>query len=147
MNVGVPATYTASFTRTYTCNDPDTAINDLEKYQQSTWSQDFKHYHHTLTEIEDFNMIAAIDFWALMEHLYNQWHTIQMCLNSSLDGNSFKIILTPQTIRQIQISFDDGVVNKDSGQAVAISFANALEIEEIDPALMQIGDPLFIITH
>ncbi len=86
-------------------------------------------------------MIAAIDFWALMEHLYCQWHTIQMCLNGPLGGNSFKIILTPQTIRQIQISFDDGIVNKGSGQAVAISFAKALEKEEIDPALMQISDP------
>jgi hypothetical protein len=36
---------------------------------------------------------------------------------------------------------DDDIVNQGSGQAAAINFVIALEIEEYDPVLTQIGDP------
>jgi hypothetical protein len=64
-----------------------------------------------------------------------------ICSYGSLGGNSFCIILTPQTIRQIQISVDDDIANKNTGQLATINFVIALEIEEYDPVLTQVGDP------
>jgi hypothetical protein len=36
---------------------------------------------------------------------------------------------------------DDDIFNKGSGQAAAINFVIALEIDEYDPVLTQIGNP------
>ena len=60
----------------------------------------------------------------------------------STGSNYYYIILSPQTIRQIQISVDDSILGKDTGVLLANSnFIIALEIEEYDPVLTQIGDP------
>ena len=60
----------------------------------------------------------------------------------STGSNNYYIILSPQTIRQIQISIDDSITEKDTGVAVANSnFIMALEIEEYDPVLTRIDDP------
>ncbi len=45
-----------------------------------------------------------------------------VCSYGSLGGNGFCIILTPQTIIQIQISVDHDIVNKGSGQLANINF-------------------------
>ena len=52
----------------------------------------------------------------------------------------FAIILTPQTIRQIQISVDDDITILNSGMNANINFVIALEVEEYDPQYTQIGD-------
>ena len=60
---------------------------------------------------------------------------------ASVGNINYNVLLSPQTIRQIQISVDDDISTKSSGQAAAINFVIALEIEEYDPVLTQIGDP------
>jgi hypothetical protein len=65
-------------------------------------------------------------------HIYIYW---------SLDGSSFAIILTPQTINSITITADDDITTKDSGQAYNINFVIALQIEEYDPNMTETGDP------
>ena len=65
---------------------------------------------------------------------------VNVCSYGSLGGNSFAIILTPQTIRQIQISVDDDITTLSSGINASINFVIALEVEEYDPQYTQIGD-------
>jgi hypothetical protein len=55
--------------------------------------------------------------------------------------HNYYIILSPQTIRFIQISVDDSLTTKDVGIVATINFMIAIEIEEFDPVLTQIGDP------
>jgi hypothetical protein len=60
----------------------------------------------------------------------------------STGSNNYYIILSPQTIRQIQVSIDDSITAKDTGVLVANSnFVMALEIEEYDPIITRIDDP------
>ena len=63
-----------------------------------------------------------------------------VCSYGSLGGGEFCIILTPQTIQSITISVDDDITNKGSGQAYAINFVIAIEIEEYDPITTQTND-------
>jgi hypothetical protein len=65
---------------------------------------------------------------------------VNVCSYGSLGGNSFAIILTPQTINSITITVDDDITVKNSGQAFNINFVIALQIEEYDPQMTQIGD-------
>ena len=64
-----------------------------------------------------------------------------ICSFGSVGSNNYSITLSPQTIRFIQISVDDSITNKDVGIASTLNFVLALEIEEFDPVLTQIGDP------
>ncbi len=60
----------------------------------------------------------------------------------STGSNNYYITLSPQTIRQIQISVDDSIIAKDVGVVTANSnFIIALEIEEFDPVVTQVDDP------
>jgi len=65
---------------------------------------------------------------------------INVCSIGSLGGNSFCIILTPQTISSITISVDDDITTKGSGQSANINFVIALQIEEYDPNYTEVGD-------
>ena len=58
----------------------------------------------------------------------------------SLGGSNFCIILTPQTIRLIQISIDDDISTIDSEITRNINFVIALKIEEYDPSYTRIGE-------
>jgi hypothetical protein len=64
-----------------------------------------------------------------------------VCSYGSLGGSQFCIILTPQTIQSITISVDDDITKIGSGQAYAINFVIAIEIEEYDPVITEVGDP------
>jgi hypothetical protein len=60
----------------------------------------------------------------------------------STGSNAYHLVLSPQTIRQIQISVDDSILGKDTGVLLANSnFIIALEIEEYDPVITRIDDP------
>ena len=144
-NVGVPATFTSSFVRTYTYtwNVPDITINDLAKLSAinivATGFSNTSPYTYRILGLQyDSRDSYFSDYGA---PILSMAQNTNVCSYGSLGGNSFCIILTPQTIRQIQISVDDDIVNKGSGQAAAINFVIALEIEEYDPVLTQVGDP------
>ena len=59
----------------------------------------------------------------------------------STGSNNYYTTLSPQTRREIKISVDDSITAKDTGTVVAINFVIALEIDEFDPLLTEIGDP------
>jgi hypothetical protein len=64
-----------------------------------------------------------------------------MCSFGSVGSNNYNITLSPQTIRQIQISVDDSIATKDTGVVSTLTFVIALEVEEFDPVLTEVGDP------
>ena len=145
VNAGVPATFTVAFTRTYTYtwNVPDITINDLAKLSAiniiATGFTATTPYTYRILGLQ-YNSRDSFfsDYGA---PILSMAQNTNVCSYGSLGGNSFCIILTPQTIRQIQISVDDDISTRNSGQAAAINFVIALEIEEYDPVLTQIGDP------
>ena len=63
---------------------------------------------------------------------------VNTCGYGSFGGDNVCIMLTPQTIRQIQICVDDGLTNKGARQLSTIYMVIAIEIEEYDPVLTQI---------
>ena len=145
VNAGTPATFTASFVRTYTYtwNIPDITINDLAKLSAiniiATGFTSTSPYTYRILGLQyDSRDSFFSDYGA---PILSMAQNTNVCSYGSLGGNSFAIILTPQTIRQIQISVDDDIVNKGSGQLTAINFVIALEIEEYDPVITQVGDP------
>ena len=145
INAGTPATFTASFVRTYTYtwNIPDITINDLAKLSAiniiATGFTSTSPYTYRILGLQyDSRDSFFSDYGA---PILSMAQNTNVCSYGSLGGNSFAIILTPQTIRQIQISVDDDIVNKGSGQLTAINFVIALEIEEYDPVITQVGDP------
>ena len=144
VNVGTPATFTASFVKTfnYTWNVPDITINDLAKLSAiniiATGFTSTTPYTYRILGLQyDSRDSYFSDYGA---PILSMAQNVNVCSYGSLGGNSFAIILTPQTIRQIQISVDDDIVNKNSGQLASINFVIALEIEEYDPVITQVGD-------
>jgi hypothetical protein len=146
LTLGTRATFTVAFTRsfTYTWNIPDININDLGKLSVinivgtsvATTPYIFRimglQYDSRNSFFSDYgNPILS------MTQMSNTFTSI-----GSAGSNSYYIILSPQTIRQIQISVDDSITAKDVGVLAANSnFIIALEIEEYDPVITQISDP------
>ena len=145
VNPGVPATFSSSFvkTYTYTWNVPDIVINDLAKISAinivATGFSNSSPYTYRLLGLQYNSRDSYFSDYG--NPILSMAQNTNVCSYGSLGGNSFCIILTPQTIRQIQISVDDDIVNKGSGQSASINFVIALEIEEFDPVLTQICDP------
>ena len=146
LTLGTRATFTVAFTRTftYTWNIPDININDLGKL--------------SVINIVGTSVAATPYIFRIMGLQYDSRNSffsdygnpiLSMTQMSntftslgSTGSNNYYIILSPQTIRQIQISIDDSITEKDTGVAVANSnFIMALEIEEYDPVLTRIDDP------
>ena len=145
VTLGTEATFTVAFTRTYsyTWNIPDITINDLAKLSAiniiATGYTTTTPYTYRILGLQyDSRDSFFSDYGA---PILSMAQSTNICSYGSLGGNSFCIILTPQTIRQIQISVDDDITNKNSGQLASINFVIALEIEEYDPVLTQVGDP------
>ncbi len=145
VNPGVPATFSSSFVRTYTYtwNVPDVVVNDLAKISAinivATGFSNTSPYTYRLLGLQYDSRDSYFSDYG--NPILSMAQNTNVCSYGSLGGNSFCIILTPQTIKQIQISVDDDIVNKGSGQSASINFVIALEIEEFDPVLTQIGDP------
>ena len=145
VNAEVPATFSSSFVKiyTYTWNVPDIIINDLAKISAinivATGFSNTSPYTYRLLGLQYDSRDSYFSDYG--NPILSMAQNTNVCSYGSLGGNSFCIMLTPQTIRQIQISVDDDIVNKGSGQSASINFVIALEIEEFDPVLTQIGDP------
>ena len=146
ITLGTRATFTVAFTRTfdYIWNIPDININDLGKLSVitimgtsvATTPYIFRimglQYDGRSSYFSDYgNPIIS------MTQMSNTFTSL-----GSTGSNNYYIILSPQTIRQIQISVDDSITAKDVGVLVANSnFILALEIEEYDPVITRIDDP------
>lgn len=146
LNLGTRATVTVAFTRTfnYTWNIPDININDLGKLSVitimgtsvATTPYTFRimgiQYDSRNNYFSDYgNPIIS------MSQISNTFTSL-----GSTGSNAYHITLSPQTIRQIQISVDDSITAKDVGVLLANSnFVIALEIEEYDPVITRIDDP------
>ena len=145
LTLGTEGTFTVAFTKTfaYSWNIPDIVINDLGRLSAvnivstgyvATTPYTFRiiglQYDSRDTFLSDYgNPILSIA------------QQTNMCSFGSVGSSNYNIILTPQTIKQIQIIVDDSITAKDTGILVAINFVIALEIEEYDPITTQIGDP------
>lgn len=145
VNVGTPAVLTPSFARTYNYSwkVPDIVINDLAKLSAinivATGFTNSTPYTYRINGLQyDSRDSFFSDFGSPILSIAQN---VNVCSYGSLGGTNFSIILTQQPINQINISVDDDITSKGSGQLSSINFIIALEIEEYDPVLTQIGDP------
>jgi hypothetical protein len=145
LTLGTSATFTVAFTRTftYTWDIPDIVINDLGKLSVVNINAT----GYTATTPYTFRIIGLqydsrnsffSDYGNPIISIAQQTN---LCTIGSIGNIIYNVTLSPQTIRMIQISVDDSITAKDTGVLVAINFVIALEIEEFDPQLTQIGDP------
>jgi hypothetical protein len=145
LTLGTTATFTVAFTRTftYTWNIPDIVVNDLGKLSVVNINA----IDYTAATPYTFRVIGLQ--YDSRNSFFSYYGTpiisiaqqTNLCTLGSIGNTIYNITLSPQTIRQIQISIDDSTTAKDTGVLVAIHFVIALEIEEFDQPLTQIGDP------
>jgi hypothetical protein len=145
LTLGTTATFTVAFTRTftYTWNIPDIVINDLGRL----YAVNIVASGYTATTPYTFRVLG------LQYNSHNSFYSdygnpilsmaqqTNICSYGSVGSSNYNITLSPQTIRQIQISIDDSITTKDTGVVAALTFVIAIEIEEFDPVLTEIGDP------
>ena len=145
LNLGTEGTFTVAFTRTftYTWDIPDIIINDLGKLSVVNIIAS----GYTATTPYTFRVVG-LQFDSRNSFFSDYGNPIisisqqtNICNIGSVGSSNYSITLSPQTIRFIQISVDDSITSKDVGILVAINFVLALEIEEFDPVLTQVGDP------
>jgi hypothetical protein len=145
LTLGTTATFTVAFTRTftYTWNIPDIVINDLGRL----YAVNIVASGYTATTPYTFRVLGLQ--YDSRNSFYSDYgnpilsiaQQTNMCSFGSVGSNNYNITLSPQTIRQIQISVDDSITTKDTGVPATLTFVIALEVEEFDPVLTEIGDP------
>ena len=145
INLGVMATFTVAFNKTYsyTWNGiPPIIINDLARLSAiniiSTNFNTTTPYTYRINGVQYDSRDSYFSDYGMP--ILSMAQNVNVCSYGSLGGNSFAIILTPQTINSITITVDDDITVKSSGQASNINFVIALQIEEYDPQTTQIGD-------
>ena len=141
---GTGGAFNVAFVKSYlyTWNIPDIVINDLAKISAiniiSTNFNTSTPYTFRIVGLQyDTRDSYFSDFG---NPILSMAQNVNVCSYGSLGGNSFAIILTPQTVRQIQISVDDDITTLNSGMNASINFVIALEIEEYDPFYTEVGD-------
>ena len=146
INLGTAGVITPSFykTFTYTWNGiPPLVINDLAKLSAvniiATGFTASTPYTYRILGLQYDSRDSFFSDYG--QPILSMTQNINVCSYGSLGGGEFCIILTPQTIQSITISVDDDITNKGSGQAYAINFVIAIEIEEYDPITTEVGDP------
>ena len=145
LNLGTTAIFTVAFTRNfgYTWNIPDIEINDLGKLAVvnlvASGFTATTPYTFRINGIQyDSRNCFYSDFGNPIICMAQQTN---MAGFGSLSENKCSIILSPQTIRQIQINVDDSLTTKDAGILATINFVIELELEEFDVAITRIDDP------
>ena len=143
--LGTKATFTVAFTRTfnYTWNIPDIVVNDLGKLSAinivaSGYTATTPYIFRIMGLQYDSSSIYFSDYGNPILSMAQQTN---ICSYASVGNTNYNILLSPQTIRQIQIIVDDSIITKDVGILATINFMIALEVEEFDPVLTEIGDP------
>jgi hypothetical protein len=134
-----------AFTRTftYTWNIPDIVINDLGRLSAvnilaSGYTATTPYTFRVLGLQYDSRNSFYSDYGNPILSMAQQTN---ICSYGSVGSSNYNITLSPQTIRQIQISIDDSITTKDTGVVSTLTFVIAIEIEEFDPVLTEIGDP------
>ena len=145
LNLGTEATFTVAFTRTftYTWNIPDIAIDDLGRLAAvnivaSGYTATTPYTFRVLGLQYDSRNSFYSDYGNPILSIAQQTN---VCSIGSVGSTNYNITLSPQTIRQIQISVDDSLTAKDTGVVSTVNFVIAIEIEEFDPVVTEIGDP------
>ncbi len=146
INLGVAATLSCVFNKTlsYTWNGiPPVIINDLARLSAiNIISTNFNTTTPYTYRINGLQYDSRDSFFSdYGQPILSMAQNVNVCSYGSLGGNSFAIILTPQTINSITITADDDITTKGSGQNYNINFVIALQIEEYDPNMTEIGDP------
>ena len=143
--LGTKATFTVAFTRTfnYTWNIPDIVVNDLGKLSVvNIIASGFTATTPYIFRIMGLQYDGRSSYFSDYGNpIITMTQQTNICSYASVGNNNYNILLSPQTIRQIQISVDDSIITKDAGILATINFIIALEVEEFDPVLTEIGDP------
>ena len=143
--LGTKATFTVAFTRTfnYTWNIPDIVVNDLGKLSVvNIIASGFTATTPYIFRIMGLQYDGRSSYFSDYGNpIITMTQQTNICSYASVGNNNYNILLSPQTIRQIQISVDDSIITKDAGILATINFVIALEVEEFDPVLTEIGDP------
>ena len=144
ITVGTAAVLTPSFLRTYSYSwiIPEIVINDFAKVSAinivATGFTTSTPYSYRIADvIYDSRDTFFSDYG---NPILSIAQNVNVCSYGSLGGTNFAIILTPQVIRKITVLVDDDITNKGSGQLSTINFIMALNIDEYDPVMTQIGD-------
>lgn len=145
LNAGTEGTFTVAFTKTftYTWNIPEIIINDLGRLSvvniNATGYTAATPYTFRIINLQyDSKNSFFTDYGNPILSIAQQTN---MASYGNFSANSYNIILTPQALRQIQISVDDSITAKDTGIPVAVNFVLAIEIEEFDVNYTRIDDP------
>ena len=145
LNPGTEGTFTAAFTKTftYTWNIPEIMINDLGRLSvvniNATGYTAATPYTFRVINLQyDSKNSFFSDYGNPILSIAQQTN---MSSYGNFSSNYYNIILSPQAIRQIQISVDDSITAKDTGVAFAVNFVIAIEIEEFDVSYTRIDDP------
>ena len=145
INLGTAAVLTASFNKcyTYTWNGiPPVIVNDLARLSAiniiATGFNTSTPYTYRILGVQYDSRDSFFSDYG--QPILSMAQNVNVCSYGSLGGGQFCIILTPQTINSITISVDDDIATKGSGQAASINFVIAIEIEEYDPNMTEIGD-------
>ena len=145
INLGTSAVLTASFNKTYsyTWNGiPPVIVNDLARLSAiniiaTNFNVSTPYTYRILGVQYDSRDSFFSDYG---QPILSMAQNVNVCSYGSLGGDQFCIILTPQTINSITITVDDDITVKGSGQSASINFVIAIEIEEYDPTVTEIGD-------
>lgn len=146
INLGTAGVITPSFAKTftYTWNGiPPLMINDLAKLSAiniiATGFTASTPYTYRIAGLQYDSRDSYFSDYG--QPILSMAQSTNVCSYGSLGGSQYCIILTPQTIQSITISVDDDITKIGSGQAYAINFVIAIEIEEYDPVITEVGDP------
>jgi hypothetical protein len=145
VNLGVAGVITPTFYKTfnYTWGGiPPLVINDLAKLSAiniiATGFTSSTPYTYRILGLQYDSRDSFFSDYG--QPILSMAQNTNVCSYGSLGGGQFCIILTPQTIQSISISVDDDITKIGSGQSYAINFVIAIEIEEYDPVITEIGD-------
>jgi hypothetical protein len=140
-----PAVFTATFLRTYNYvwNTPIITVNDLAKLSAinivANGTVATTPYTYRINGLlYDSRDSCFSDYGSPILSIAQ---TTNICSYGSVGGANFNIILTQQNIQEINISVDDSIITKGTGQLSTINFIIVIEIEEYDPTVTEIGDP------
>ena len=145
INLGTAAVLTASFNKTYsyTWNGiPPVIVNDLARLSAiniiATNFNTSTPYTYRIVGVQYDSRDSFFSDYG--QPILSMAQNVNVCSYGSLGDDQFCIILTPQTINSITITVDDDITVKGSGQSASINFVIAIEIEEYDPTVTEIGD-------
>jgi hypothetical protein len=143
VNLGTSAVITPSFVRTYsfTWNVPDININDLGKISViNLVASGFTTTTPYTFRIMGLQVDSRNSFYSdYSDPIITMVQNTNIANNNAINSEC-SVFLSPQTIRQIQLSVSDSLITLNNGIVATLNFMIALKIEEFDPTYTEIGD-------